>query len=79
MAISTHPNPWLLNRHKVFPCEEFEGVPVEKMMQILDSIEKEILMGGKVVIHCRMGWGRTGTVLGKYFTYNSDFLKFLLF
>ena len=78
MAISTHSNTWLLNRHEVFPCEEFEGVPVEKMIQILDSIEEEILQGGKVVIHCRMGWGRTGTVLGKYFTYNSNLLKFLL-
>ena len=48
----------------MFPCEEFEGVPVEKMMQIQDSIEEEILQGGNVVIHCRMGWGRTGTVLG---------------
>ena len=54
-----------LDRHEVFPCEEFEGVPVSTMVQIQDSIENEILQGGKVVIHCRMGWGRTGTVLGK--------------
>ena len=50
----------------MFPCEEFEGVPVSTMTKIQDSIEKEILQGGKVVVHCRMGWGRTGTVLGNY-------------
>ena len=49
---------------EVFPCEEFKGIPVEEMMQIQNSIEEEILQGGKVAIHCRMGWGRTGTVLG---------------
>ena len=59
-------SPWLLIRHEVYPCEEFEGVPVSTMIQIQDSIEKEIQQGGKVVIHCRMGWGRTGTVLGGY-------------
>ena len=50
----------------MFPCEEFDGVPVSTMTKIQDSIEKEILQGGKVVVHCRMGWGRTGTVLGNY-------------
>ena len=50
----------------MFPCEEFEGIPVSMMTKIVDSIETELSRGGKVVVHCRAGQGRTGTVLGKY-------------
>ena len=50
----------------MFPCEEFQGIPVSMMTKIVDSIETELSRGGKVVVHCRAGNGRTGTVLGKY-------------
>ena len=36
-----------------------------ELESILNCIEKEISSGGKVAIHCRMGRGRTGTLLGK--------------
>merc|ERR1712029_619809 len=51
--------------NEVFPCEEFEGIPVSMMIKIVDRIETEISRGGKVVVHCRAGNGRTGTVLGE--------------
>ena len=35
------------------------------MIKIVDRIETEISRGGKVVVHCRAGNGRTGTVLGE--------------
>ena len=72
-------NSCLLNRHEVFPCEEFVGVPVSTMIQIQDLIEKEIQQGGKVVIHCRMGWGRTGTVLGIFSLQTNSIFKAISF
>ena len=54
-----------LLRNEVFPCEEFEGIPLSTMIKIVYSIETEVNREGKVVVHCRAGQGRTGTVLGK--------------
>lgn len=53
-------------RHEVFPCAEFEGVPLATMLAVLDCIEREIADSGKVAVHCRAGNGRTGTVLAGY-------------
>ena len=57
------------SRHEVFPCAEFEGVPLATMLAVLDCIEREIADSGKVAVHCRAGNGRTGTVLGDYWRY----------
>ena len=35
------------------------------MIKIVNSVEAEVSREGKVVVHCRFGQGRTGTVLGK--------------
>ena len=35
------------------------------MIKIVNSVETEVSQEGKVVVHCRFGQGRTGTVLGK--------------
>ena len=53
----------------MFPCAEFEGVPLATMLAVLDCIEREIADSGKVAVHCRAGNGRTGTVLGGYWGY----------
>ena len=52
-------------RNEVFPCENDEGVPLSTMIKIVNSVETEVSQEGKVVVHCRFGQGRTGTVLGK--------------
>ena len=31
----------------------------------MNSVEAEVSQEGKVVVHCRFGQGRTGTILGK--------------
>ena len=33
------------------------------MIKFNDLVSKELLEGGKVAVHCRMGRGRTGTML----------------
>jgi len=53
-------------KHEIHGCVEFEGIPVDKIVKIIDSIENEIGAGGKVAVHCRAGNGRTGTVLAAF-------------
>jgi len=36
------------------------------MLEILDTIDKEVAAHRKVYVHCRGGIGRTGTVVGCY-------------
>ena len=53
-------------KHEIHGCVEFEGIPVAKIVKIIDSIGNEIEVGGKVAVHCRAGNGRTGTVLAAF-------------
>ena len=47
-----------------YPIGDF-GLPTpEKMMQILDTLDRSLLQGGKVYLHCWGGIGRTGTTVG---------------
>ena len=53
-------------KHEIHGCVEFEGIPVAKIVKIIESIENEIAADGKVAVHCRAGYGRTGTVLAAF-------------
>ena len=53
-----------LLRHESYECENFSAIASEELMSITKSIQSEISRKGKVAVHCRMGNGRTGTVLG---------------
>lgn len=49
-----------------FPIEDF-GLPSwEQMKKILDAIDKALVSGHKVYLHCWGGIGRTGTTVGCY-------------
>ena len=45
------------------------------MIKLVDRIETEISRGGKVVVHCRAGNGRTGTVLGGCLMFDANFTE----
>lgn len=49
-----------------YPIKDL-NIPEESfMIEILDKIDDQILMGKKVYVHCWGGVGRTGTVIGSY-------------
>lgn len=52
--------------HRRFPIGDF-GLPTpEQMNVILDTIDKSLLEGQKIYLHCWGGIGRTGTTVGCY-------------
>ncbi|HKJ37828.1 MAG TPA: protein-tyrosine phosphatase family protein [Anaerolineales bacterium] len=53
-------------QHHSYPIGDF-GLPTpEKMMKILNTLEKSLHEGRKVYLHCWGGIGRTGTTVGCY-------------
>jgi len=53
-------------QHHSYPIGDF-GLPTpEKMMKILNSLDKSLQEGRKVYLHCWGGIGRTGTTVGCY-------------
>jgi protein-tyrosine phosphatase len=50
--------------HRRMPIRDF-GVPTEEQMRgILDAIDEAVADRHTVLVHCRGGIGRTGTVVG---------------
>ncbi|MDX1379104.1 MAG: hypothetical protein R3307_09660 [Anaerolineales bacterium] len=53
-------------QHHSYPIGDF-GLPTpEKMIKILNTLDKSLLAGRKVYLHCWGGIGRTGTTVGCY-------------
>ena len=50
----------------VIAIREFKGPDVDEMIKFNNLVSKELSEEGKVVVHCRMGRGRTSTVLLYY-------------
>ncbi len=56
--------------HYVFPVEDFSAPTVEQLEQVVTTIDEHASKGEKVVVHCLMGCGRTGTILAAYFVWH---------
>ena len=48
------------------PVPDYEAPSSRQMVRILDTIDAAVLAGHVVYLHCYMGIGRTGTVVGCY-------------
>ena len=53
--------------HLVIPVREFCGPSVKDFSAFTDVFEKAQTQNGAVLVHCRMGRGRTGTFIAAYF------------
>lgn len=51
-----------------FPIPDVSIPPKSMMVEILDDIDAALQKGKMVYLHCRGGIGRTGTVIGCYFS-----------
>jgi protein-tyrosine phosphatase len=53
-------------RYKRFPIPDFDTPTPQTMRRILDVLDRRLLEGDVVYVHCRAGLGRTGIVIGCY-------------
>ena len=53
-------------RHVRFPILDMWVTSDEQLVQTLDEIDAELAAGGTVLVHCRGGCGRTGTVVAAW-------------
>ncbi|BBN14693.1 protein tyrosine phosphatase domain-containing protein 1 [Marchantia polymorpha subsp. ruderalis] len=56
-----------------FPIKDVKSVDPSYMLDICHTIDSQITLGDKVMVHCHSGVGRTGVVIGCYFVYSGAY------
>ena len=67
---TTFPNVFLNNSNlkiKHLSLIDHSILPIDKIIEALDFIQTSIDDNSEILIHCRAGKGRTGTILASYF------------
>jgi protein-tyrosine phosphatase len=52
--------------YKKFPLQDWATPSPVQIIEILDTIDRELAAGRKIYLHCFGGKGRTGTIVGCY-------------
>ncbi len=68
--------PWMIEeaglRYLHLPIRDFTSPSLEQVEQFVDFVSEERESGGKVLVHCTAGYGRSGTMLASWLVHEGQ-------